>query len=73
MPLSVFKSLNLGEVKETSVRLLLDDRSILHPFGVVENVVVKVGKFIFPADFIICDIEEDTDTDHSWETFLGDK
>ena len=35
------------------------DRSLTHPYGVVEDVLVKVGKFILPADFIILDMEED--------------
>lgn len=31
----------------------------MHPLGIVEDVLVKVGKFILPADFIILDMEED--------------
>lgn len=31
-----------------------------HPRGVIEDVLVKVDKFIFPADFIVLDIKEDT-------------
>ena len=30
-----------------------------HPQGIIENVLVKVGKFIFPADFVILNMEED--------------
>ena len=30
------------------------------PEGVIEDVLVKVGKFIFPVDFIILDMEEDS-------------
>ena len=30
-----------------------------HPRGVIEDVLVKVNKFIFPADFIVLDMEED--------------
>ena len=59
MPLSVYKKLGLGEVKPTTVSLLLADRSIKHPRGVLEDVLVKVDKLIFPADFIILDMEED--------------
>ena len=39
--------------------LQLADRFIKHPRGVLENVLVKVDKFIFLVDFIILDIEED--------------
>ena len=60
MPLSVFRSLQLGEAKPTTVTLQLADRSLAHPWGVIEVVLVKVDKFIFPADFIVLDMEEDT-------------
>jgi len=41
--------------------LQLADRSIKHPRGVIEDVLAKVDKFIFPADFIVLDMEEDRD------------
>ena len=41
------------------VSLQLVDRSIKHLRGVLENVLVKVDKFIFPVDFIVLDIKED--------------
>ncbi|XP_056169350.1 uncharacterized protein LOC130138655 [Syzygium oleosum] len=59
MPFSVFRKLGLGEVKATTVSLQLADRSIKYPRGIVEDVLVKVDKFIFPADFIVLDMEED--------------
>ena len=58
-PLSIFKRLGLGEARPTTVTLQLADRSLKHPRGVVEVVLVKVDKFIFPADFIVLDMEED--------------
>ncbi|XP_062080890.1 uncharacterized protein LOC133785687 [Humulus lupulus] len=60
MPLSVFRKLGLGEAKPTTITLQLADRSIKHPRGVIEDVLVKVDKFIFPADFIVLDMKEDT-------------
>ena len=59
MPLSIFRKLELGEVKPTTVSLQLADRSIKHPRGIIEDVLVKVDKFIFPVDFIVLDMEED--------------
>ena len=59
MPLSIFKRLGLGEARPTTVTLQLADRSLKHPRGVIEDVLVKVDKFIFPADFIVLDMEED--------------
>ena len=59
MPLFVFRKLGLGEVKPTTISLQLADRSIKYPRGVIEDVLVKVDKFIFPADFIVLDMDED--------------
>ena len=59
MPLSIFKKLGLGEARPTTVSLQLADRSIKHPRGIIEDVLIKVDKFIFLADFIVLDIEED--------------
>ena len=36
------------------------DKTLAKPKGIIEDVLVKVGKFIFPADFIILDMEEDS-------------
>jgi len=57
LPYSVFQSLNLGELKPTSVTLLLADRSVKMPRGIVEDVLVQVDKFIFPVDFIVLDTQ----------------
>ncbi|KAL5583077.1 hypothetical protein UlMin_015519 [Ulmus minor] len=55
MPLSIFKKLGIGEARPTTVSLQLADRSIAHPEGKIEDVLVKVDKFIFPVDFIVLD------------------
>ncbi|XP_075499282.1 uncharacterized protein LOC142537670 [Primulina tabacum] len=52
MPLSVFRKLGLGEPKPTRMSLQLADRSVKYLRGVIEDVLVKVDKFIFPADFV---------------------
>ncbi|XP_016167652.1 uncharacterized protein LOC107610089 [Arachis ipaensis] len=59
MPLSLMKKLQIDEVKSTHIFLQLGDHSIKYPLGVVEDLLVKVGDFIFPADFVILDMEED--------------
>ena len=61
MPLSIFRKLGLGEPTPTMVSLVMADRSIKHPRGIVEDVLVKVGKLIFPVDFIVLDMKEDKD------------
>ncbi|XP_062119240.1 uncharacterized protein LOC133832988 [Humulus lupulus] len=59
MPLSVFKRLGLGEASPTTFTLQLAYHSVKHPRGIIEDVLVKVDKFIFPIDFIVLDMEED--------------
>ena len=59
MPFSVFKKLGLGEVKPTTISLQMADRSLTFPIGVIEDVLVKVNKFIFLMDFVVLDMEED--------------
>jgi len=57
LPYSVFQSLNLGELKLTSVTLLLADRSVKLLRGIVEDVLVQVDKFIYHVDFIVLDTQ----------------
>ncbi|XP_062075722.1 uncharacterized protein LOC133779836 [Humulus lupulus] len=61
MSLSVFRRLGLGEARPTTVTLQLADRLMKHPWGIIEDVLVKVDEFIFSADFIVLDMEEDVD------------
>ncbi|XP_027166302.1 uncharacterized protein LOC113766291 [Coffea eugenioides] len=58
-PLSIFRALNLGPLKDTRVIIQLVDRSNVYPEGVVEDVLVKVNEFIFPADFYFVDMNDD--------------
>ena len=60
MPLSVVKRLSLGELTPTAITLQMADRSMAQPEGILEDVLVKVGKFIFLVDFVIMKMEEDT-------------
>ncbi|XP_027351121.1 uncharacterized protein LOC113862214 [Abrus precatorius] len=61
MPYSIFKKLGLREPRPTRMSIQLADRSIKYPRGIIEDVLVKVDKFIFPIDFVILDMDEDTD------------
>ncbi|GJS72990.1 reverse transcriptase domain-containing protein [Tanacetum coccineum] len=55
MPLSIWKKLSLPELTHTQMILELADRSTTSPSGIAEDVFVKVGKFHFPADFVVVD------------------
>ena len=59
MPLSVVQRLSLGELTPTAITLQMADRSMAQPKGILEDVLVKVGKFIFLVDFVIMQMEED--------------
>ncbi|KAL4321614.1 hypothetical protein AHAS_Ahas14G0128100 [Arachis hypogaea] len=59
MPLSMMRKLSIEEVKPVRMTLQLVDRSMVIPNGVVENLLVKVDKFIFPVDFMILDLDEE--------------
>ncbi|XP_061376347.1 uncharacterized protein LOC133318377 [Gastrolobium bilobum] len=61
MPLSMCRALGIKELKPTTVSLQLADRSIRRPDGVIEDVLVKIDKFIFPAYFVVLNMEEDTE------------
>ena len=57
MPLSIYKKLGLGDPKPTAMRLLMADRTVKRPIGILHDVLVKVESFTFPADFVILDCE----------------
>nr|GEY84503.1 reverse transcriptase domain-containing protein [Tanacetum cinerariifolium] len=59
MPLSVWNKLSLPELTPTLMTLELANRSISRPIDVAEDVFVKVGKFHFPADFVVVDFDAD--------------
>ncbi|GJR48549.1 hypothetical protein Tco_1316652 [Tanacetum coccineum] len=59
MPLSTYLNLGLGELAHTRLIVELADRTVKYPKGIAENVLVGIGKFTFPVDFIILDMPED--------------
>ncbi|XP_074266283.1 uncharacterized protein LOC141588756 [Silene latifolia] len=59
MPLSIFKRLDLGDLKPTRVSLQLADRSVKFLIGVIEDVPLVVGKLVIPCDFFVMDMPED--------------
>ncbi|GJW20161.1 reverse transcriptase domain-containing protein [Tanacetum coccineum] len=58
LPYSVWKNLSLPELTPTCMTLELADRSISEPIGIAEDVYVTVGKFQFPADFVVVDFSQ---------------
>ncbi|XP_077228486.1 uncharacterized protein LOC143861442 [Tasmannia lanceolata] len=71
IPFSVFKQLGLGDLKPTTITLQLADRTIKTPKGMVEDVLVKVGDFLFPVDFVILDTEPVVNNNDQITIILG--
>nr|GFA55128.1 reverse transcriptase domain-containing protein [Tanacetum cinerariifolium] len=67
MPLSVWKRLMLPELVPTRMTLELANQLVAYPAGIAEDVFVQVGKFTFPADFVVIDY----DVDHRVPLILG--
>src|SRR3954470_20815359 len=61
IPLSIVKRLGNIEMKTTRMTLQLADKSTTSPYGVAQDMLVKVDKFLFPVDFVVIDMEEDRD------------
>ncbi|XP_070055316.1 uncharacterized protein [Nicotiana tomentosiformis] len=59
MPYSVFKTLGIGQPRPTSMRLQMAGRTMKRLLGIIDDVLVRVDKFILPADFVILDCEVD--------------
>ncbi|XP_060202230.1 uncharacterized protein LOC132630689 [Lycium barbarum] len=61
MSLAIYKKSGLGMLRPTTMRLQMADRSIKRSVGVVDNILVWVGDFLLPADFVILDFAVDRD------------
>ncbi|XP_070052643.1 uncharacterized protein [Nicotiana tomentosiformis] len=59
IPYSIFKTLEIVQARPTSMRLQMADCTMKRPLGVIQDVLVRVDKFILPADFVILDCEVD--------------
>jgi len=57
IPFTEYERLGLGGLKPTKMVIQLADRSTRLPRGVVEDVLIKVGEFIYPTDFIVIETE----------------
>ncbi|GJS12362.1 reverse transcriptase domain-containing protein, partial [Tanacetum coccineum] len=55
IPRSIFEHLCLTNLKKTKMLCEMADMSKKALLGIVENVLVKIDKFLFPCDFVIID------------------
>ncbi|GKC92463.1 phospholipase-like protein [Tanacetum coccineum] len=56
MPKSMFEHLKLANLKKSDMLIKMADMTRIAPLGIVENILVKINKFIFPSDFVIMDM-----------------
>ena len=61
MSLSMCRRIRKLEIMPTRMTLKLADHSIIRPYGVIEDVLVRVQQFTFPVDFVVMNIEEDVE------------
>ncbi|GKD92939.1 hypothetical protein Tco_1372776 [Tanacetum coccineum] len=59
MPLLTYLNLGLGELAHTKLIVELADMTVKYPKGIAKNILVRIGKFTFPIDFIILNMPED--------------
>jgi len=59
MPFSICKKLQVGDLKSTTMSLQLADRSVKCAMGNFEDVLLQVGKFFIPCEFLVMEMEED--------------
>ncbi|XP_058724967.1 uncharacterized protein LOC131596352 [Vicia villosa] len=59
MPLFIYKRLGIGKVQDTRMTLQFADHSVKRPYRIVEDVLVKIDKFVFPVDFVILEMPDD--------------
>nr|GEX83860.1 hypothetical protein [Tanacetum cinerariifolium] len=59
MPLSMYKHLGTGKLKPINMMIEMADYTKCNPKGIIENLLVKINKFIFSVDFVIHDMVED--------------
>ncbi|GKC57234.1 phospholipase-like protein [Tanacetum coccineum] len=57
-PKSLFEHLKLADRKETSMEVEMADMKKKAPLGIVENILVKVDKFLFHSDFVVINMLE---------------
>ncbi|RDY06307.1 hypothetical protein CR513_09725, partial [Mucuna pruriens] len=60
MPTSIYRALNFGDLELIGMTIQLANRSIVQPLGILEDVLVQVNELIFPTDFYVLDMEDET-------------
>ncbi|XP_041996930.1 uncharacterized protein LOC121746986 [Salvia splendens] len=57
---TIYEKLGVAKLIDTDIMIQLADRSCIHPEGILEDVIVKVNNFMYPADFFVIKMTEST-------------
>lgn len=72
MHYKIFQKLGIGKLKLMKMTLQLADRFIHHPMGIIEDILLKMDRFIFPVDFVILDLDDKVEVPlNLWWPFLA--
>ncbi|GKA15309.1 reverse transcriptase domain-containing protein [Tanacetum coccineum] len=58
IPKSMFEILKLSQLKKTNMLVEMANMTKKVPIGIIENVIVKIDKFLFPSNFVVIDMLE---------------
>ncbi|XP_042056229.1 uncharacterized protein LOC121800794 [Salvia splendens] len=58
LPYTIYEKLGAAKLVDTNIMIQLADRSCIHPEGILEDVIVKVNNFLYPADFFVIKMTE---------------
>jgi len=61
LALSLLKRIGIGDLKPTKMTLQFADHSIIYPARILEDIPIKVGKIYIPTDFVVVDIQDDSE------------
>ncbi|KAG7548081.1 Integrase catalytic core [Arabidopsis suecica] len=59
MPLSVAKRLGFTQYKSCNISLILADRSVRIPHGLLEDLPIRIGVVEIPTDFVVLEMDEE--------------
>ncbi|XP_050875569.1 uncharacterized protein LOC127079191 [Lathyrus oleraceus] len=58
MPFSIYRKLGIGTIQDTRMKLQFIYHSVKRPYSIVEDILVKIDKFMFPDDFVILEMSK---------------
>ncbi|GJZ18337.1 phospholipase-like protein [Tanacetum coccineum] len=61
IPKSLFEHLKLANLKKTNMVIEMGNMTKKAPLGIVENIPLKIDKFLFHSDFVVIDTLEEPD------------